>query len=89
MFLRLSYFIEIQLVCEANAEVAKCSKYFTVTSLVALSVIAQYGIRKILDFHTNLFSHFCILLFVVENLMVNTISKYLQFKLKFFQLLNR
>ena len=53
MFLRLSYFIEIQLVCEANAEVAKCSKYFTVTSLVALSVIAQYGIKKILDFHTN------------------------------------
>ena len=67
MFLRLSYFIEIQLVCEANAEVAKCSKCFTVTSLVALSVIAQYGIREILDFHANLFSHFCILLFVVEN----------------------
>ena len=89
MFLRLSYFIEIQLVCEVNAEVAKCSKYFTVTSLVALSVIAQYGINKILDFHTNLFSHFCVLLFVAENLMVNTISKYLQFKLKFFQLLSR
>ena len=42
MFLRLSYFIEIQLVSEANTKAAKWSKYFTVTSFVALSVIVPY-----------------------------------------------
>ena len=41
MFLCLSHF-EIQLVCEANIKAAKWSKYFKVTSFVALSVIVHY-----------------------------------------------